>query len=238
MTTVEPIAPIADPAWQKHRNAWLQRRLDEMTARVDRANTESVALREIEDLYCETVSNPNEVRADRLNALVRAYADVTGLSVDHARRQLKDIRAQRKRADYEQTSEESKRGWHVPDTFVGSSLLPPGAQVLNALAADIHAENRAAGWYDTPREIGTRLMLIVSEISEAMEGARKGINDTHLKHRKMLEVELADAVIRIFDMAGAEGLDLGGAIFEKRRYNQTRKDHKRDVRKAPGGKAF
>ena len=38
----------------------------------------------------------------------------------------------------------------------------------------------------------------------------------------MVEVELADAVIRIADLAGALGLDLGGAIAEKLEYNRNR----------------
>ena len=48
-------------------------------------------------------------------------------------------------------------------------------------------------------------MLIVSEVSECMEGERKNLMDTHLKHRKMAEVELADILIRVFDYAGAFG---------------------------------
>lgn len=74
--------------------------------------------------------------------------------------------------------------------------------------------------------IAEKLCLIHSEISEAMEGHRKNLNDDHLPHRKMLEVELADAVIRIGDLAGYLGLDLGGAIVEKLAYNQVRQDHK------------
>jgi len=54
----------------------------------------------------------------------------------------------------------------------------------------------------------------------------------------MLEVELADAVIRIFDMAGGLNLDLGGAIAEKLQYNASRADHKPENRRQPGGKAF
>src|ERR1700743_710475 len=50
-----------------------------------------------------------------------------------------------------------------------------------------------------------KLMLIVSEISEGMEGHRKNRMDDHLPHRKMLEVELADALIRIFVLAGGLG---------------------------------
>ena len=60
-----------------------------------------------------------------------------------------------------------------------------------------------------------KLVLIHSEISEAMEGFRKGIKDEHLPDRSMFEVELADALIRIFDLAGAHDLDLGGALQEK-----------------------
>ena len=86
--------------------------------------------------------------------------------------------------------------------------------------------------------IPEKLMLIVSEVAEAMEGHRKNLMDDKLSHRKMLEVELADAVIRCFDLAGGIGLDLGGAIAEKLQYNQGREDHKLEVRVSDGGKQF
>lgn len=95
-----------------------------------------------------------------------------------------------------------------------------------------------AGWHKKPREVGTMLMLMVSELAEAMEGDRKGLMDDHLPHRKMVEVELADAVIRIFDFAGREGYDLGGALIEKLKYNQQRADHKPEAREKAGGKAY
>lgn len=86
--------------------------------------------------------------------------------------------------------------------------------------------------------VAEKLCLSHSELSEAMEGYRKGLQDDHLPHRSMLEVELADAVIRIADLAGAMGLDLGGAIAEKLQYNQERADHKPENRAKEGGKAF
>lgn len=83
-----------------------------------------------------------------------------------------------------------------------------------------------------------KLDLCHSELSEALEGVRKNKMDDHLPHRKSVEVELADAVIRIADLAGALGLDLGGAIAEKMAYNAQRADHKAAARAAEGGKAF
>ena len=76
------------------------------------------------------------------------------------------------------------------------------------------------------------------EIAEAMEGERKDLMDDHLPHRKMAEVELADAVIRILDYAGAFGYDVEGAIEEKLEYNKHRADHKRENRAKEGGKQF
>ena len=81
-------------------------------------------------------------------------------------------------------------------------------------------------------------MLVVSEVAEAMEGHRKNLPDDKLPHRPMVEVELADAVIRIADLAGALGLDLGGAIAEKLAFNATRPDHKPENRKQAHGKKY
>ena len=54
----------------------------------------------------------------------------------------------------------------------------------------------------------------------------------------MAEVELADAIIRILDYAGAFGYDIEGAIKEKLEYNKHRADHKRENRVKEGGKKF
>lgn len=86
--------------------------------------------------------------------------------------------------------------------------------------------------------LGTKIALMHSELSEALEGVRKGLADSHLMHRSAEEVELADCIIRIFDYAGARNLDLSSAIMDKLAYNQQRADHKPENRAADGGKKF
>lgn len=45
---------------------------------------------------------------------------------------------------------------------------------FNEIAAEIHAAEVKKGFYDTPVEIGTALMCVVSELSEALAAERKG----------------------------------------------------------------
>ena len=111
-------------------------------------------------------------------------------------------------------------------------------QGLATLTARAYHDSQAAGWHDGPVDVPRSLCLIHSEISEALEGHRKGLMDTHLPWRPMIEVELADAVIRIADLAAALDLDLAGAVIEKMAYNRTRADHKPEARAQAGGKKF
>lgn len=82
------------------------------------------------------------------------------------------------------------------------------------------------------------LALCHSELSEALEGIRKDQMDDKLPHRKMFEVELADTLLRIFDIAGGFDLDLGGALAEKLAFNTSRADHKPENREKAGGKKY
>lgn len=87
-------------------------------------------------------------------------------------------------------------------------------------------------------KVPEKLMLTVSELSEAMEGHRKGMQDEHLPDLTSFEVELGDALIRIADLAGAHGISLGTAVMRKLKYNQQRPDHKLEARQAEGGKRY
>jgi len=114
---------------------------------------------------------------------------------------------------------------------------------LNDFRDQCHAAS--IKWWQDPetgapiqRNKGELICLMHSELSEAMEGVRKGLMDDKLPHRKMEEVEMVDAIIRIFDYAGGFGLDLQGAFEEKMAYNSTRADHTHEARLAAGGKKF
>lgn len=123
---------------------------------------------------------------------------------------------------------------------------------INELVAHIHLANVKAGWWTdlntgedlrhtTPgpkRNVPEMIALQHSELSEALEGYRKGLMDDKLPHRPMVEVEFADTIIRICDCAGGLGLDLGGAIREKLAYNAQRADHKPENRRKEGGKTI
>ena len=114
---------------------------------------------------------------------------------------------------------------------------------LNEYAAQVHKANEK-WWLDietgepTQRNFGELIALCHSELSEALEGHRKGLMDDHLPNRPMAEVELADCIIRILDMGAGLGFDLEGAYQEKMAYNAQREDHKIESRKLATGKKY
>lgn len=81
-------------------------------------------------------------------------------------------------------------------------------------------------------QFAQRLMLTVSELSEALEALRHGDPaDSHIPKFRGTEAELADAVIRILDIAETHNLRLADAIIAKMAYNTRREQMN-------GGKAF
>lgn len=99
---------------------------------------------------------------------------------------------------------------------------------LTDLAAVIHQDNRAKGFYDDAEKnehgvfMLARLGLIHSEVSEATEFVRKPAPDDHLPERPGLHCELADILIRTLDLAAYVGCDIGEVVEAKLAFNRTR----------------
>ena len=104
------------------------------------------------------------------------------------------------------------------------------------------------GWYDDPPSTPERLMLMVSELSEALEEYRNN-KPTQYVVREMstfpqyescmrdintiedwksgekpegIGVELADCVIRILDFCAADNIDINALVNAKHEYNKNR----------------
>ena len=78
-----------------------------------------------------------------------------------------------------------------------------------------HAIAKEKGFWDKERNVGEALMLIVTELAEAMEAHRKQ-DDANFRE------ELADTFIRLFDLCEGLGVDIQGEIIKKSEANKNR----------------
>ena len=151
------------------------------------------------------------------------------------------------------TLEDAMSAIEQDEYSVAELLQDPGFKAtlrdsLALLVGTCHSAARQAGWWvdpktgenirDNPLCFSNKLALIHSEVSEAMEGDRKGLPDDKLPQYDMRCVELGDALIRICDTAGGFGMSLADATVDKMIFNTVRPDHKLAARAADKGKAY
>ena len=121
---------------------------------------------------------------------------------------------------------------------------------LTVMAKGIYEDNKKKGFWDEERNFGELLMLVTSELGEALDAHRKDRNaniEGYLKRESELdydalgelaidakrfmyqdhikgsvEEEIADTMIRLFDLCGGLNIDIQWHIEKKLEYNRTR----------------
>jgi NTP pyrophosphatase (non-canonical NTP hydrolase) len=92
-------------------------------------------------------------------------------------------------------------------------------KTLKYLVESCYLNSKEKGFWDASHNIAEKMMLVVTELAEGVEAYRHG----KIKGEKdSLAEELADAVIRICDIAGFLEIDLEKELLEKMEYNKTR----------------
>jgi len=114
---------------------------------------------------------------------------------------------------------------------------------LNKISSVVYNNNKEKGFWDNERNVGETLMLCVTELAEALESHRKGrkadldafehslakenfkenfVEQFKLHMKDTFEDEIADTMIRLFDLCGGFNIDIAAHLYYKLEYNKTR----------------
>ena len=85
---------------------------------------------------------------------------------------------------------------------------------------ECHRVAAQKGFWEKERNIGEMLMLVVSELGEVIEAHRTG--NFGIEQKDTFEDEIADTVIRLFDLCGGLGIDLEKQMEWKIAFNKNR----------------
>jgi len=106
------------------------------------------------------------------------------------------------------------------------------ASCLTDLTKVLHEAQVKKGFWELDAEgigfnLDQKLMLIVGEVAEAHEEYRSNNDPDHVYYRddgkpEGFKFELADVFIRLADLCGALGIDLGAVVAEKHAFNEKR----------------
>ncbi len=97
-------------------------------------------------------------------------------------------------------------------------------ETISEWQSEVHSLAKQKGWYDRPKSDVEALCLAIGEISEAVEEIRKGVPSYYEVDGKPegVQVEVADCIIRLLDLAEYRGWNIEEVMKKKHEYNKGR----------------